>query len=130
MDMANSAGTARTSGVACSVFEFGSVRDIPGNPIVAIIVSDGTGKQTKHVGRSAWALAQLLDRGATGITPIERPAPRWSDYVFKLRKAGLVVETIDENHGGAFAGQHARYVLRTPLSVVSVEREADRRAKQ
>ena len=69
-------------------------------------------------GRVAWTLNELLRAGTRGVTPIERPAPRWSDYVFKLRKAGVVVETIDERHGGTYSGDHGRYVLRSPVVVV------------
>ena len=36
-------------------------------------------------GRYAWTLAQLVAAGERGVTPIERPAPRWSHYVFWLR---------------------------------------------
>jgi len=43
------------------------------------------GEKTKEFdGRVAWTLHQLLTAGAKGCTPIENPAPRWSDYVFKL----------------------------------------------
>jgi hypothetical protein len=73
---------------------------------------------TEVVGRTAWALLSLMLAGAKGCTPIHRPAPRWSDYVFRLRKQGLLVETVDESHGGSFSGSHARYVLHdqvTPL---------------
>ncbi|MFG1210544.1 winged helix domain-containing protein [Xanthobacter flavus] len=69
-------------------------------------------------GRVAWTLSHLIDAGERGCTPIERPAPRWSDYVFKLRKVGILVETIHEGHHGAYAGHHGRYVLRTEIEVV------------
>lgn len=72
-------------------------------------------------GREAWALNELIRAGANGCTPINNPAPRWSHYVFLLRRSGLNVETVDERHGGAFAGTHARYVLRTKLEVLAVE---------
>lgn len=71
------------------------------------------------IGRDAWALEQLLVAGERGCTPIERPAPRWSHYVWKLRtKHGVIVETIDEGHGGQFAGTHARYVLRSEVEIL------------
>ena len=38
--------------------------------------------------------------------------------MFKLKKHGLVIETVDEKHGGPFAGLHARYVLKTPVAVI------------
>ena len=69
-------------------------------------------------GRDAWTLATLIDRGETGVTPIERPAPRWSEYVRRLRKAGLVILTIDEQHSGPYKGHHGRYVLKTAVLVI------------
>lgn len=69
-------------------------------------------------GRLAWALSALLVAGERGCTPITTPGPRWSDYVFKLRRDGLEIETITEPHGGPYPGHHARYVLRTPLRIV------------
>lgn len=68
-------------------------------------------------GRVAWALLSLMRAGAKGCTPISRPAPRWSDYVFRSRALGINIETIDEPHAGSFAGTHARYVLRDRLEV-------------
>lgn len=55
--------------------------------------------------------------GAQGVTPIHNPAPRWSDYVHKLRLAGLDIVTMREPHGGAFAGTHGRYVLHSDVSL-------------
>jgi hypothetical protein len=72
-------------------------------------------------GRLAWALAELISAGQSGITPITHPGPRWAAYCFKLRQAGLDIETVRERHEGAYAGHHARYVLRTP--VVAVEQQ-------
>jgi hypothetical protein len=70
-------------------------------------------------GRAAWALLELLKAGATGCTPIEHPGPRWSAYVFNLkRKYGLEIETVYESHGGHFAGSHARYVLHSPVEII------------
>jgi hypothetical protein len=75
--------------------------------------SDGSGRMIELRGREAWALGHLLDAGAAGCTPIDTPGPRWSDYVFKLRRRGINIETQPESHGGPFAGTHARYVLRS-----------------
>lgn len=72
-------------------------------------------------GRTAWALASLIQAGATGCTPITRPAPRWSHYVFSLRGIGVPVETVTEGHGGPYSGHHARYVLRAALEVIEAE---------
>ena len=70
-------------------------------------------------GRPAWALDKLLDAGDAGCTPIQNPAPRWSAYIHKLRKAGLDVETIHITHGGPYPGHHGRYVLRSVCTVIS-----------
>jgi hypothetical protein len=69
-------------------------------------------------GRDAWTLNQLLQAGERGCTPIDNPAPRWSGYVHNLRKLGLNIETIHEAHQGPFPGTHARYVLRSPVSIL------------
>ncbi len=69
-------------------------------------------------GRDAWALQRLIEAGDAGVTPLDAPGPRWSGYVHKLRKAGLVIETIHEGHAGPFPGCHARYVLRSNVTVV------------
>lgn len=62
-------------------------------------------------GRLGWAMVQLAEAGAKGVTPITRPAPRWSGYVFDLRELGIPIETIMEPHEGNYPGLHARYVL-------------------
>lgn len=79
------------------------------------------GDETLHRfrGRDAWALAALIDAGERGVTPLSHVGPRWSGYIFNLRKAGLVIETIHEHHGGPYAGRHGRYVLRSRLTVVT-----------
>jgi len=72
-------------------------------------------------GRQAWALDALVRAGDAGCTPIDHPGPRWSDYVFKLRRDGIGVETIDERHAGPYAGTHARYVLKGPVVILDRE---------
>ena len=71
-------------------------------------------------GRVAWCIASLLQAGNAGITSLENPAPRLSDYVFKARKAGLIIDTEEEGHGGPYKGHHGRYRLRTPIFVVQI----------
>lgn len=69
-------------------------------------------------GREAWALLELLRCGLRGCTPIDNPGPRWSAYVHKLRtRYGLSIKTVNENHGGPFAGTHARYILHTKIEI-------------
>ncbi len=78
------------------------------------------GRVVTSVGREAWCFRHLVAAGARGLTTIDRPAPRWSHYIFKLRKAGLTICTDFENHGRAFPGHHGRYRLETPVTVVDV----------
>lgn len=95
------------------------------NPVTSMTVRRPDGSLLPVKGRLAWALNVLIERGAEGVTPITAPAPRWSAYVHKIkREHGIAIETVTEGHRGAFAGTHARYVLRTPLEVVTVERGA------
>jgi hypothetical protein len=72
-------------------------------------------------GRDKWALDRLREAGRKGCTPMTEPAPRWSAYIHNLRKLGVEIETITEPHEGDFPGHHARYVLRSAVSVI-VER--------
>lgn len=75
-----------------------------------------TGDKTEDItvnGRDRWALEALIAAGPRGCTPVEKPAPRWSAYIFNLRGQGVDVETITETHGGTFPGSHGRYVLRS-----------------
>lgn len=71
----------------------------------------------KVVGRAGWGLLHLIAAGTTGLTTLARPAPRWSDYVFKLRRAGFVINTAEEGHDGTFAGHHGRYTLLDRVTV-------------
>jgi hypothetical protein len=94
------------------------------SPVVSLTIEIGGGLKTIR-GREAWALSELVSHGNVGVTPIERPAPRWAHYVHKLRRAGIHIETVDEKHSGAFAGTHARYVLRSPFRVIEIVRQSD-----
>lgn len=69
-------------------------------------------------GRVAWALDCLKDAGRDGCNPLKQPALRWSEYVRRLRRRGVQVETVMETHGGQFPGQHARYVLRSRVRML------------
>jgi hypothetical protein len=90
-------------------------------------VIDGKPPQA-FLGRQAWALNELVAAGETGCTPITTPGPRWSDYIFKLRREGVSVETIDERHGGSFSGSHARYVIRSSARLIEIIRESAARS--
>jgi hypothetical protein len=95
--------------------------------VTARILPDGQPFTVK--GRDAWALSELLKAEAKGCSPIDNPGPRWSGYVFNLKHThGLDIETIHEPHCGQFPGTHARYVLRSPVEVVSRSDVAEREA--
>lgn len=79
------------------------------------------GSLQTFAGREAWTLRHLLNAGPHGLTTIDHPAPRWSHYVYKLRKAGLVISTGYEAHRGDFPGTHGRYRLETAVEVVPME---------
>jgi hypothetical protein len=86
--------------------------------ITARIVPDGSPFTVK--GRDAWALAELVKAGQAGCSPIDHPGPRWSAYVFKLKRSHrLVIETRHEPHYGPFAGTHGRYVLLSKVEIIS-----------
>tara|TARA_R110000824_G_scaffold399843_1_gene606006 strand:- start:94659 stop:94967 length:309 start_codon:yes stop_codon:yes gene_type:complete len=86
--------------------------------VVGRILPDGQTFTVK--GRNAWALLELIKAGTQGVTPIDNPGPRWSAYVFKLKRENhLSIETRHEGHRGAFPGTHARYVLVSNVEIVS-----------
>ncbi len=91
------------------------------NVSAAILSPEDKQREIHLTGRNAWALLELYKADAQGCTPIENPAPRWSGYVYNLRRLhGLEIETIHESHGGPFAGTHARYVLRSRVIIRNV----------
>jgi hypothetical protein len=77
------------------------------------------GSLQTFAGREAWTLRHLVNAGPKGLTTIDHPAPRWSHYVYKLRKAGLAISTDYEPHRGDFPGTHGRYRLETGVEVVA-----------
>ena len=77
-------------------------------------VYDGEGSQRliTVVGRDAWMLGKLVEADAKGCTTLEHPAPRTSHYIWKLRHTyGIAIASLEEEHGGPYAGRHVRYVL-------------------
>ncbi len=68
------------------------VRNMAKLTVTARILPDGSTFTAK--GRDAWALLELVKAGQRGCTPIDCPGPRWSGYVFNLkRQHGLAIET-------------------------------------
>ena len=85
---------------------------------IRVRIGSSDGSVVSPIGRDAWAFRQLKNADARGCTPIDHPGPRWSAYVYKLRKVGLSIETVTEAHGGPYAGKHVRYVLRSETTVI------------
>jgi hypothetical protein len=85
---------------------------------IRIRIGDDNGPLVTVRGREAWALLALQAAGERGCTPIDHPGPRWSGYVHDLRRLDFVIDTIHEPHGGNFPGLHARYVLRSSITVL------------
>jgi len=79
--------------------------------------------QVRVSGRDAWALQELVSAAQRGCTPIDNPAPRWSAYIFNLRRMGFNIETLHEPHQGLFAGTHGRYLLHSKVLLTPVEQE-------
>lgn len=80
-------------------------------------------RRLTFTGRMGWALVRLYRSGELGITSLEEPAPRLSHYIFRLRRAGLSIETAREPHRGDFEGVHGRYFLRSNIRVLRIEGE-------
>jgi hypothetical protein len=97
----------------------------PGLLRLRVRIGDDAAPFVTVSGREAWALQMLIAAGERGCTPIDHPGPRWSGYVHDLRTMGFVIETIHESHAGPFPGTHARYVLRSPVYVISEGGERD-----
>lgn len=88
-----------------------------GKALFTILNEDGTTREIMVRGRERWALQNLIAAGPNGCTPIDHPGPRWSAYTFQLRhEHGLEIETVTEQHGPPFQGNHARYVLHSNVT--------------
>ena len=88
-----------------------------GGTAYSVTTTDGVAFVVLVSGRVRWALDQLRKAGKVGCTPIDNPAPRMAAYVHSLRGTGVEIETITEPHAGDFPGHHARYVLRSGVSL-------------
>ncbi len=80
-------------------------------------------------GRYARCLHTLTQAGEKGVSPaMDDPMPRWSHYVFWLRSHHqVIIETVTEKHGGPYAGTHARYVLRSMVTLLRTVRHGEAR---
>ena len=93
------------------------------NKFIVTVRIEANGTTVTLTGRDAWAMQQLLAAREKGCTPIDNPAPRWSGYVFNLRQMGFDIETVHEPHKGPFPGTHARYILRSHITLCEKESE-------
>lgn len=88
-------------------------------PKVSARLPDG---QTLNIkGRDALTLVALVENGQRGVSGIDfpgGPAYRLGAYVFDLRSLGVAIRTESEPHS---VGTHARYVLVSPVEIVSVD---------
>ncbi|MFK0687969.1 hypothetical protein ACFX5Q_07160 [Mesorhizobium sp. IMUNJ 23033] len=77
------------------------------------------GRTKRLEGRAAWMMRKLVEAGKRGVTPLDLPTGvRVAHYIFLLRREGFIISTEHESHGGPWAGQHARYRLETPVTIV------------
>ena len=72
-------------------------------------------------GRDAWFLQELLKVGPRGLTTLEYPGTRISQYCMKNRRAGIHIACDDEKHDGPFKGTHGRYRLVSDVVVLDVQ---------
>lgn len=86
--------------------------------LISIRLEPG-GKPITFRGREAWTVKRLIEAGNRGFSSFDEPAPRLSHYIWRLRRAGIEIETVSEQHGGTFPGQHGKYFLRSRLVVVT-----------
>ena len=74
--------------------------------------------KAKQIARTLYALSVFKNKGMTTLDLSCSWAFRLSAYIHTLRTDyGLNIETIRESHSD---GWHARYVLNTPLRIISV----------
>lgn len=94
---------------------------VPRNILVCV---EPAGKMLTFPRCDERALKLLIDAGTSGVESHdtselhETPGPPWSAYVHKFRKAGLDIETTRHT---LFSGTHARYVLRSAVTVQPAE---------
>jgi len=100
-------------------------------PPLRVLVHDPSGKAGRTITvrgpRFIWALKQLMEVGAKGLTGADLPpGTAWNRYVHELRRLGFNIECIHERHGGEFPGTHGRFRLRSLCTILNddIEHEA------
>lgn len=95
------------------------LRNVGAHPKKLEVIFDVQGVRRQVTGKTARALLALVDAGRHGVSAVQVSswAFRLAAYCHKLRrKYRLNIETIREAHDG---GWHGRYVLHTPVSIVT-----------
>ena len=80
----------------------------------------GDDKIYEVLGQEARTLNALIAAGSGGITSLEMSswALRLAHYAMKLRRLGLDIETVREDHHHPVKGWHARYILKTSIQIL------------
>ena len=94
----------------------------PRKPSKRIVVKavGPSGQPFTETGQVAKVLSALVEAGEAGITPLAREtwSLRLSDHVRKLKnRRGLIIVNLWGRHND---GRHARYVLRSPITIIEV----------
>lgn len=79
---------------------------------------DPSGLPITFRGREAWACRELIRAGDAGVSSLHHIGPRLAHYCMKIRRAGILIETVKQPHGGPYVGWHGVYKLRTKLDVI------------
>lgn len=103
----------------------GDIPQAKSNPATAPKIStvsvriEPDGPVVKLDGRAAWMMRVLIQVGPKGVTTLELPTGvRVSHYILLLRKAGFIISSAREAHGGPFPSSHSRYRLETVVTIV------------
>lgn len=91
-----------------------------GADLLAMIERPAETPLTGLTKRATQYLEAMMAKPA-GISAIEFPGQRLADGIFKLRRAGLTIETLHEAHEGDAPGHHARYVLRSTVKRLPID---------
>ena len=90
------------------------------------VVEDGAGRERaiRTVGRFAQTLRALVKAGPAGVTALDLSswAVRLGHYVWVLMKRhGLNIATVIEEHGGSYPGRHGRYTILDRVRIVATD---------
>ena len=118
----NPAAGERASGAqgSCNGRDHTTAARRSAKPFLRVSWGERDANSARFEGREAQTLALLIDRGLRGFTSGDASALGWarrtSHYIFRLRAAGLDIETMREKVGDAVIG---RYTLRTAVTVIA-----------